>query len=829
MYSFPAKFIGVFLQFQKRYTVAILLFGLTVTVLAAPRAVRLLTSIATELIHLLPDEYPSVRHTDEIQKKFNRRSSLFLIITSPDADANFRAMIALQSYLEKNPLVDRVDVKKRGYDFFDKNKLLLVELKDLYQIHDRLKDRIQKRKLSGLYIDFEEDDEKAEEVTFDDLIQKYKDEFAEGVRSKYRTNKDKTVYVLDIYPKSTDASLSFFKQFGDGIEQEAAKFDFGKYHPDMTYGYAGAIKTRVDQYDALIEDLKKAGLVSASSIFLLLYFYFGRFIDRKKGLKNYVVSLFMQFIPVVAIFLPMITSTILAFWFASFFFDRLNVVTSFLFAIIFGLGVDIGIHLIMRSIQDRCDGKGMDAIHHDVVTRTGKSSAMGILTTVASFYVLTINDFKGFSEFGWIAGNGLVVALLCYLTFMPCLLLLIDRFQLLRIRQTSFDVDALEKGRRRWLPYHKYLLVLFAAFTLLSLVDLRELHFEWDFNKLKMKLEHREHQKDLLKQTYGRVNSPAVYLVENAVQARRIAKELRERKESDLSSPTIQFFRSYYDMIPFDQDEKLALLRSLDDMLADDALNTAGDEEKELIAEFRESIAGTERITEKDIPPDIYELFWGNTGLTDTSVGYVMPLPHLELDDGNNAQAFYEDVYLVETLKKRFYALSDSIVFAEVLRTLFRDANVAVFLTTLAIMCMTFLHYRTWREPLLIFAALGCGIFWMLGCMALFGLRLNFYNMIIIPAMIGMGEDNSIHVVDRFNEVKRRSLVAVLKTSGGAALMASLTTMLGYSGLCVSRHPGLQSIGWMAIIGMGTCLVASLVLLPVLLQLFLRPVTRSNE
>lgn len=94
--------------------------------------------------------------------------------------------------------------------------------------------------------------------------------------------------------------------------------------------------------------------------------------------------------------------------------------------------------------------------------------------------------------------------------------------------------------------------------------------------------------------------------------------------------------------------------------------------------------------------------------------------------------------------------------------------------------------------------------------------------MIIIPAMIGMGVDNSVHVVHRFDEIGRKSIINVLKTSGGAALMASLTTILGYSGMCFTRHPGLSSIGWMAIIGMGTCLLGSLVVLPLLLQLFLR-------
>src|SRR3989339_49663 len=270
------------LRLQKRFALLILIFGLVLAVICAPRAIKLLSTIKTDLIHLLPDHYPSVHYTEKIQKTFNRRSSLFLILSSPDAQANLEAMFATKAYLETLPSVQFVETQKRGYDFFDQNKLLLIDLKDLYQIHDRLKDKIQKEKLGGLYIDFSEDDQPEQAVTFDDLIKKFKEEFNEGVRSRYKTNEDGTVIVLNIYPKSTDDSLSYFKTFGDEVDRHVQRFDFKKYHPEMAFGYAGAIKTRVDQYDTLISDLKIAGIISLGSILLALYFYFWRFVKGQR-------------------------------------------------------------------------------------------------------------------------------------------------------------------------------------------------------------------------------------------------------------------------------------------------------------------------------------------------------------------------------------------------------------------------------------------------------------------------------------------------------------------------------------------------------------------
>lgn len=819
------KILNRFLKFQKKYALLILIAGIILTVFAFPRGKGLLTNIKTDLKHLLPDDYPSVHFTEEIEKKFNRRSSLYLILNSPDPVANQKAMKEAKKFVLKLPSVDYIETEKRGYDFVDENKLVLIGLKDLYDIHDRLKDKIQKEKLGGLYIDFEESNEKPDEVNFDDLIKKYKEEFTDGVRSRYKANDDGSVYVLNIYPKSTDSSLKYFKHFGREIADYVNGFDFKKYHPEMGHGYAGAIVTRVDQYDAIINDLKTAGMISALSIFLLLYLYFSRFVLGRRGSWKYWVTPLMRVIPVVAIFMPMIMSIIIAFCFCSYFFSQLNVVTSFLFAIIFGLGVDIGIHLITRYIQDRSVGIDIDTIHRNVVLRTGKSCAIGILTTVASFYILTINDFKGFSEFGWIAGNGLFIALISYLLFFPCLLLLIDKYRLvdLKVKDAPNNIENGHNTRLKWLPCPRILLSIVIVLIAASAIYMNSLQFEWNFGKLKMRPPQREFQKALLKQTHGRVNSPAVYLVENQVQARKIGQIMRHRQENDTDHDTLQYYRSWYDMAPFDQEEKLAVLGDIDNMLDDDALNTLSKEEKDLVTEFRDAIAKTSRIIRERIPEDVHEIFWGNTGITDTSIAYIMPLPEMELDDGNNATAFYKDAHVVDALGKRFYAISDAMIFAEVLQTLFRDSQKAIFLAMLTILFLIAWHFRNIKRTFFIFVGLSCGIVWMLGIMTLFDFKLNFYNMIIIPAMMGMGVDNSVHIIHRYDEIKHRSIIEVLKTSGGAALMASITTILGYCGMCFTLHPGLRSIGWMAIIGMGTCLVGSLFVLPLLLQLFIKP------
>ena len=48
--------------------------------------------------------------------------------------------------------------------------------------------------------------------------------------------------------------------------------------------------------------------------------------------------------------------------------------------------------------------------------------------------------------------------------------------------------------------------------------------------------------------------------------------------------------------------------------------------------------------------------------------------------------------------------------------------------------------------------------------------------------------------------------------------IGSLTTMMGFGGLLLSFHPGLNSIGSLAVVGIGMTLLSAVVFLPALLQ-----------
>jgi len=105
----------------------------------------------------------------------------------------------------------------------------------------------------------------------------------------------------------------------------------------------------------------------------------------------------------------------------------------------------------------------------------------------------------------------------------------------------------------------------------------------------------------------------------------------------------------------------------------------------------------------------------------------------------------------------------------------------------------------------------------MLGVLELGFEKLNFYNLIVLPAVLGIGNDAGIHIVHRYREEGPGSMLKVLKSTGEHVFVGAATTMVGFAWWLFSHHPGLNSIGSLAVIGIGCVMITSLVFLPAML------------
>ena len=144
-----------------------------------------------------------------------------------------------------------------------------------------------------------------------------------------------------------------------------------------------------------------------------------------------------------------------------------------------------------------------------------------------------------------------------------------------------------------------------------------------------------------------------------------------------------------------------------------------------------------------------------------------------------------------------------------------RDFTLLAPLALAVVLVLLFLHFRNPRWVGMALTPLLSGVAYMLGASALLGLDLNPANAVAIPLILGIGIDDGIHIVHRYRE--KKDVGQTVKLTGRAVIMTSLTTMVGFGSLSTSHFPALASLGQLALLGIGSCLLTSLLLLPSLL------------
>jgi predicted RND superfamily exporter protein len=104
-----------------------------------------------------------------------------------------------------------------------------------------------------------------------------------------------------------------------------------------------------------------------------------------------------------------------------------------------------------------------------------------------------------------------------------------------------------------------------------------------------------------------------------------------------------------------------------------------------------------------------------------------------------------------------------------------------------------------------------------LGLMGLVGIDLNPANLIGIPLILGIAVDYGVHIVH--DALERPGPYRISASTANSVLVDALTTILGFGALMVASHKGLESLGRVLTLGVTTCTITSLVLLPAILTL----------
>jgi hypothetical protein len=164
-----------------------------------------------------------------------------------------------------------------------------------------------------------------------------------------------------------------------------------------------------------------------------------------------------------------------------------------------------------------------------------------------------------------------------------------------------------------------------------------------------------------------------------------------------------------------------------------------------------------------------------------------------------------------------------AVIFADMLSGVTEESPKAILfagMMTAVVVVITFMRKKKGLRAVgLVLGALGIGLAWMGGILWCTGIKINFLNFIAIPITLGIGVDYSINMVHRWRVEGAGRVPTIVRETGGAIVLCSLTTVLGYTALMQSVNAAVRSFGLVAVIGELTCILSVMVVLPAILRL----------
>lgn len=108
----------------------------------------------------------------------------------------------------------------------------------------------------------------------------------------------------------------------------------------------------------------------------------------------------------------------------------------------------------------------------------------------------------------------------------------------------------------------------------------------------------------------------------------------------------------------------------------------------------------------------------------------------------------------------------------------------------------------------------------ILGLMGVLGIEFNIINIILSTFIFGIGDDFSIFIMDGLQS-KYRTGKAILNSHKTAIFFSAFTAVVGMGTLVLARHPALQSISLISIVGMAAVVLVAYTIQPVIFQFFI--------
>jgi predicted RND superfamily exporter protein len=742
------------------------------------------------LTDLLPENHPAVVKFEKLTEVVGGVGYFAIVLHAEDGKSHLEAGPKITEALAKSELV-RSAFFHREQRFFVDRLLYYIDLPKLEDLEQNIQKEITRMKRTtfdlGLW-DEEEITKSEDKSIFDGDLKKLAKKSASI--SQYLISKDQKDLLIMVKPSFDSMDLGKTKQLV-AVAQDILKSTLPS---QVTYEFAERYYTKIVETEMIQSDIFLLGSLAILLIALIIYAYL------------------RSFRALLIIFIPVLMGMGITLGITRLVIGHINIITGFLMGIVSGLGVDYGIHLVLRLRLEKEEPSSQDPDPvWRVLASSGHSVFVGALAASVSFFLLCFSTFRAFSEFGFICGVGISAVFVCLLSSFSAL-------------SKIFKMDV-APHRKSLIPWHPKLPVLtipkgFLAGTiatvLLILVGFK-VQFEYDFDKMMQHSAKMEALGDLVDAIYDRSNTPSAISVADRDEALKIEKVIKDEYMPGLVSEMI----SAASIVPDDQSEKQKILLRIREKIKpfkDKWIEQALDVPANVVRDWVNAVP----FTFDDLPRHIQDSLRG----TQKSGFLIYIYPAISLSELTGVKKYAAMIRSIEERFPNILTGSDAVIFSDILDLIGKDGSKILIAIFLCVGFFIWINVRKVNDTLLSYLPLLIALPLGMGLMVAFGVKFNIFNICIIPTFVAMGIDVPIHIVHRARECGSGFKAARdLATSINLALM---TAGVGFGVLIGARAGVLKSLGWIALLATLAIWWVGLFMLPAFLEKFSKDKPESN-
>lgn len=731
-------------------------------------------TLDSDILHLMPESEASTQALARLDREEGGVNVLTLAAEAEDPAARDAFMQQLQEKFQALPEVDYV-LYQLDPAIELKLGLLQLDESELTTIRDRVKSAISLGPaLSNPLI-------AASVLDLGPITAKLQ----QGSGNLKLVSKSGVARII-VRPKGSAHDLPFSAAFMadvDRIKDEALAA-----HPSVRVVWlGGAYRHNVEDYQAIQKDI--VWTTSASLVLVLLI----------------IAAAFRTPRAIAVIFIPLVLGNLWTVGLAGATVGGLNTFTSFVNAVLIGLGVEFGVHLYSRVREHVDAGEPVeDAIVHawDLV---GGACTSAAFTSSAGFAALLVAHFAGFRQLGWLLALGLLLTLVLSMVMMPLLFVWLDKRGPRVQRVGKHGLVGRLPAVYRLAPMS---LTLLGGFTIVAALfgfprGDRGVQFEYDLSELRSQglayADLTDRQKAQARDSYA----PLVISYDTAEELD--AAHVRvSAKVAAGKLPEIAQVLSIRSVLPVDQPRRVELLREIAALARDPNaayLPLTARENLQRVAD-----ADPHVMTAEDLP----------TGLQH-ALGALGGKHRLLMIPTGNMWDMREAYHLTEVMEREFpgeVIASEYVTLGVLYRLMLRDAPLIAGVAFLLVLLFTSIDLRRVGAIVGAMGVLVAGVAWWFSLLAMGDIKISMVSFVGFPIVLGIGIDVMIHLIHRLEEEGPGGIIKSLATTGWASALGTSTTVVAFAALSLGSSQGIRSLGLLVLLGEVAVTVAGFVLVP---------------